>query len=316
MDDSIFSEIGGTLSQFGVTAQQVERLYPNMFDSTMNLSVTGVSPRTYFYWKKAGLVGPLTDSSEDKGWVKINLIEYIWIKLIETMRDFGVPFETIKETREMLFSNWIDILMKRRDESIEYLKQNTTLNKKKLDALNEILIYAKKELENSPEEFEIYHTPLATIIIELLIQNDKGYVVISKNVKDYEVNYFSWKSLSDYQNLLMPIFDMPSLHIPIRNLVIDFLDNPKNEKYLETINLLNLKEMKVIKAIREKDFKEIVIKQDGKKESIIIKVEKDGVIIDEKAKEVKRILGLNEYSEVTIKFRNDKNLYFKNKTQL
>lgn len=72
----------------------------------------------------------------------------------------------------------------------------------------------------------------------------------------------------------------------------------------------------VIKAIREKDFKEIVIKQDEKKESIIIEVEKDGVIIDEKAKEVKRILGLNEYSEVTIKFRNDKNLYFKNKTQL
>jgi hypothetical protein len=74
--------------------------------------------------------------------------------------------------------------------------------------------------------------------------------------------------------------------------------------------------MKVIEAIRKRDFKEITIKLESKKETIIIEIEKDGNILDQKAKEVKRILGLNEYSEVTIKFRNDKNLYFKNKTRI
>ena len=74
--------------------------------------------------------------------------------------------------------------------------------------------------------------------------------------------------------------------------------------------------MKVIDAIRNKDFKEIIIKQDGNKDSIVIEIEKDGNILDQKAKEIKRILGLNEYSEVTIKYRNDKNLYFKNKTRI
>jgi hypothetical protein len=74
--------------------------------------------------------------------------------------------------------------------------------------------------------------------------------------------------------------------------------------------------MKVIEAIRKRDFKEIIIKLDGNKKTIVIEIEKDGNILDQKAKEVKRILGLNEYSEVTIKFRNDKNLYFKNKTRL
>jgi hypothetical protein len=74
--------------------------------------------------------------------------------------------------------------------------------------------------------------------------------------------------------------------------------------------------MKVIEAIRKKDFKEITIKLESNKETIVIEIEKDGNILDQKAKEVKRILGLNEYSEVTIKYRNDKNLYFKNKTRI
>lgn len=43
---------------------------------------------------------------------------------------------------------------------------------------------------------------------------------------------------------------------------------------------------------------------------------KDGALMDQKANEVKRILGLNEYDEVTVKYRNDKHLYFKNKTRL
>ena len=42
----------------------------------------------------------------------------------------------------------------------------------------------------------------------------------------------------------------------------------------------------------------------------------DGDILEQKAKEIKRILGLNQYSELTLKYRNDKHIYFKNKTRL
>jgi hypothetical protein len=34
--------------------------------------------------------------------------------------------------------------------------------------------------------------------------------------------------------------------------------------------------------------------------------------MDEKAKEVRRILGLKEYEEIVIKYRNDKHVYVKN----
>ena len=316
MNKEILDIIENNLAGYDTSFKQVESLYPRLYEANMNLSVTGVSPRTYFYWKKSGLVGALKDEAEEKGWIKINLIEYVWIKLIVTMREFGVPFEKIKEAKELLFSDWIDEMIEERDDYITFLKNQSNVSDSKIKELDKLLKAAKKELESSPEEFKIYHTILATIMIELLIKKDKGYVVISKEESGFEIGYFSLKSIDDFKEHILPYFEVPCLHIPIRNLIIEFLDDFKNEKHLDSISLLNLKEKKVVDAIREKDFKEIIIKQDGKKESIVIEIEKDGNILDEKAKEVKRILGLNEYSEVTIKFRNDKNLYFKNKTRL
>ena len=115
---------------------------------------------------------------------------------------------------------------------------------------------------------------------------------------------------------MLPLLESPHIQIPIRKLIEDFFDDPKSDKFVDSFELLNFKEKKVIDAIRKKDFKQIIIKQDPAEESIIIELERDGDILDQKAKDVKRLLGLNEYSEVTIKYRNDKHIYFKNTTRL
>jgi hypothetical protein len=316
MKNSTLGELEVLLEQVGCSIQQIEKIYPKLYDPIMNLSITGVSPRNYFHWKKSGLLSNFSTNEEERGWVKINLIEYVWIKLIETMREFGVPFEKIKETKDLMFSNFVKYIIDDREGYLQFLRENSPYTKEKIKLIDKAISIAQKEFENSPEEYQIYHTLLGNLIMELLLKNDKGYITISKKEKEYEINYFTIKSLADLKELIQPLFDVPCLHIPIRSMLEEFLENDKSEKYIDTISLLNLKEMKVIEAIRKKDFKEIVIKQDGKKEDIIIEIEKDGSILDQKAKEIKRILGLNEYSEVTIKFRNDKNLYFKNKTRL
>ena len=316
MSNIDLEDLEKTLNDHGITVQAIEKLYPKLYEPVMNLSLTRVPARLYFYWKKSGLIANNESVNNEKGWVKINLIEYLWIKVIVIMRDFGVPFEKIKETKELMFSDFTDVITKEKDEYISFLRGETKVSEKEIKAIEKALTLAKKEINNSPDEFVIYHTLLGNLVLDLLLKNDKGYITISKSEDEYDVGYFSLKTMSAFEKFVQPLFDVPCLFIPIRSLIEEFLDDFKTEKVAETINLLNLKEMKVIEAIRNKDFKEIIIKQDGKKESIIIEIEKDGNILDQKAKEVKRILGLNEYSEVTIKFRNDKNLYFKNKTRL
>ena len=315
MSNNNLDELEKVMNKHGITYQTFEKIYPKLYEPNMNLSVTGVPARVYFYWKKSGLIESFGADESKKGWIKINLIEYLWIKVIVILRDYGVPFEKIKETKEIMFSNYFNIILNDKDEYIRRLRENN-INEEKINEIILVMDLIKDEIVNSPEEFDIYKTLIGNLVIELLLKNDRGYITLSKGEDEYDVGYFTIKSISDLEDYVQSFFDKPCLFIPLRSIIEEFLDDAKTEKIASSINLLDLKEMKVIEAIRKRDFKEIIIKLDGNKKTIVIEIEKDGNILDQKAKEVKRILGLNEYSEVTIKFRNDKNLYFKNKTRL
>jgi hypothetical protein len=315
MTDDNLKELEKTINDHGITLQAIEKVYPKLYEPIMNLSMTGVPARVYFYWKKSGLIESFGEVDSKKGWIKINLIEYLWIKIIVILREYGVPFEKIKETKEMLFSNYLDILITEKDNYIEFLRESK-FSEETIKEFARVIDLVKDEVNSSPIEFEIYQTLIGNLVMGLLLKNDKGYITLSKGEDSYDIGYFSIKTMTEFETFVEPYFEKPCLFIPIRSIIEEFLDDAKKEKTAVSINLLDLKEMKVIEAIRKRDFKEITIKLESNKEAIIIEIEKDGNILDQKAKEVKRILGLNEYSEVTIKFRNDKNLYFKNKTRI
>jgi hypothetical protein len=106
--------------------------------------------------------------------------------------------------------------------------------------------------------------------------------------------------------------EYPHLEIPINNLILEFLNEPKSEKYAEIFGMINAKEMKVLEAIRKGDFVEINIKY-NKKDELIIETIKDGEITDEKATYIRKLLGLNKYEEISLTYRNDKKLYIKSR---
>ncbi len=315
MTNDNLEELERTINNHGITLQAIEKIYPKLYEPIMNLSMTGVPARIYFYWKKSGLIESFGEDESKKGWTKINLIEYLWIKVIVILRDYGVPFEKIKETKEMLFSNFMSDLLADKDDYLDFLRENN-FSADKIKDISRTIDLVEQEVVNSPEEFEIYQTVIGNLVMELLLKNDKGYITLSKGDTEYDVGYFTIKTLTEFEKHVEPFFNKPCLFIPIRSIIEEFLDDSKAEKIAVSINLLDLKEMKVIDAIRKRDFKEITIKLDNNKDTIVIEVEKDGNILDQKAKEVRRILGLNEYSEVTLKYRNDKNLYFKSKTRI
>jgi hypothetical protein len=315
MSHSNLLELEKLMNKHGITLQAIEKIYPKLYEPSMNLSITGVPARVYFYWKKSGLIESFGEDESKKGWIKINLIEYLWIKVIVILRDYGVPFEKIKETKELMFTNYIDFILADKDDYIQFLR-DSNISEKKIKEISSAMVLLKEEINSSPVEFEIYHTIIGSLVMDLLLKNDKGYITLLKEKNDFDINYFSINSMAEFKDHVQSFFDQPCLFIPIRGIIEEFLDDPKTEKMAVSINILDLKEMKVIEAIRKKDFKEITIKLESNKETIVIEIEKDGNILDQKAKEVKRILGLNEYSEVTIKYRNDKNLYFKNKIRI
>ena len=225
-----------------------------------------------------------------------------------------------------LCCNILTLIVDEKEEYINFLKEQSEIDKEKIESVNKIIDSLDKVIKENAEEFDVHATLIGSLISNLLLFNDRGSVIITKKGNEFEVNYFTYKMLNDFEikyaksgeidSLIRPLLESPHIQIPIRKLMEDFFDDPKSEKYVDSFGLLNLKEKKVIDALRKKEFKQIIIKQDSEKKTITIEVEQDGEILDQKAKEVKRILGLNEYSEVTIKYRNDKHLYFKNKSRL
>lgn len=316
MNNSIYKTAEANLNKLGISINEIEKLYPKIYETFMPLSTTGVSARTFMHWKELGLVDSPTSKEVKKSWVRINLVEYVWLKIIQVMRDFGVPLKVIRQTKEMMFSNALDVIVGDRTGYFNFLETESNMTSDKVSNIKELVASISAETENSPDELDINVSFIGSLVTNLLLMNDATSIIITKDNEKYDVNCFSHKTMLDFQNFVYPLFELPNFQIPIKKLVEDFFDDPKSEKFVGAYELLSLKEKKVIEAIRKKDFKSITIKQEGKGESIIIDVEKDGDIMDQKAKEIRRILGLNEYSEVTIKYRNDKHLYFKNKTRL
>ncbi len=132
MSNSDLEELERTMNEHGITVQAIEKLYPKLYEPVMNLSITGVPARVYFYWKKSGLIDRSPDENNEKGWIKINLIEYLWIKVIVILRDYGVPFEKIKETKELMFMNIFDVLSEQKDDYIQFLRENSKVSEKKI----------------------------------------------------------------------------------------------------------------------------------------------------------------------------------------
>ena len=318
--DVMLAEINEQLKKKGTSLEQVELMYPKIAESFMPLSITGVSARTYLHWKNQGLI-PNSSSNENSNegqreWVRLNLFDFVWLKIIQVMRDFGIPIKTIKETKDLLFTDFVTDLVNDKEEYLRFLKEDSDTAIEDIISTEKAIDLLKATIGNNPEEYEPFTTVIGSMVTNLFLLNDKGSVIINKDKGEFDIDFFTYKTMDDFKMHILPLLDRPHIQIPIRKLIEDFFDDPKSEKFVEGYELLNLKERKVIKAIRQKDFKEIVIKRDDKNESIIIEIERDGELLDQKARDVRRVLGLNDYSEVTIKYRNDKHMYFKNKTRI
>ena len=60
-----------------------------------------ISCRVINHWESQGLIE--CERNNNTGWRKFNLIEYIWLRLVQKLRDFGFPINKIAEIKEFYF---------------------------------------------------------------------------------------------------------------------------------------------------------------------------------------------------------------------
>lgn len=295
--------------------EKVKFHYPRIMERTIPLSATGVNSWTFFDWKSKGMIPFEAENENDR--VKLNLVEYVWVKVNFKLRQFGIPFKQLSNMKNLIYNpevfiqaikNWPEMI-KHFEESKQYSAEQLLSAKRGLHFLSENI-----------DENSIIDKPLFTIfastVFNLLLMNEAGVFFAFKSKSENEM-IFTCLLHSAIQNMPMETnpYNHDHIQILLNPILGELLEKDQLEKYSFSLGLLNSDEQKIIKAIRERNFTEIIIRLKGK-DDLVIDVTEELNINGDKAIQIKKILGLNAYDEAFIKYRNQKEIYIKNKKRL
>lgn len=290
---------------------------PRAVEQLIPLSFTGISHRNFHHWKESDLITLPEPVEKSRVNVRLNLAEYIWIKLVEYLRNVGLSIKLIREIKTYLFQDALSYLIKNDLEEDEKLNEIIKSNPK----LRSTLYYLKtkkKELENLPDHYRIYSSLFGGIVTRSFLFKEN----VQLNILLHETNgqfhpeviisggYYD--ELFKYDVEANQFNNKPHIRIPILSLFHEFFKSDVHMDYSNKIGLLTKEEEELISIIKDNQFKEISIKK-SKDERFIIDIINDDEIMNEKLAELRKLLGLKQYQEITLVHRNDKHAYVKKK---
>jgi len=287
--------------------------YPKLKESFIPLSVIGISKETFSSLKEDGIVDYEVSERSDDSEIRLNVFQYVWLKTAAAMRDLNIPPEAIRDAREYMFSEFANTLIEEKEGLLEFLKENSVYDEDKRNTYRDMLETLKSNYPDCPEQDAIYFTIIGGIIGDVLLRGENISLVLHKEDQEYFFFLFSFNMLIDFGKTTSEMLAKPNMQIPVWSFVAEFFQMGSQ---FEPVEILSADENCLLQAIRRRDSKELTIRFDENKKDMIIESVQDGDIMEQKAKEIRRILGLDAYSEITLKYRNDKHIYFKNKKRI
>lgn len=201
-------------------------------------------------WERSNLLSEY-DEAEKGNWNKISYSEYVWIKIVEQLKDFGCSNEDILILKKYLVSKF-------------KVKDYITLfdEIKKVIGNKEFEIYSQlyKKLNELDPHKEFNFNLLDIFIVNIIYTGEQLSLFIRKDDSQYFLP-FSDTMLKEYSNsnvrsLVDDFLNFPFYNIPISNYVSKFLSNKNDSKNNLFTMILSEQESKLLKIIR-KNFEKI-----------------------------------------------------------
>lgn len=287
--------------------------YPRVFEKEIPLSEIGISSWTFFDWKKKGLI-PFAAGNDR---VKLNLIEYVWIRALQELREFGVPYSELSHMKDYLFDTELFFeALAHSEEVVKKLEASGSYSSEDLSMIKGSVDFIRKNLNENSITDKSMLTVFAASVFRMILF-DEDVVLLANRKKDEKGLVFfayTYQELNSIKFIEGPLYKN-HLSIGLRPLLLEMLSLDKLEKYVFRLGLLTEDEQKVVMAIRERNYSELIIQTKGERD-IVIDAINEVDVRDEKAKEIRMLLGLNQYDEIQLKFRNEKHLFVKNRKRL
>ena len=268
----------------------------SLLEPIFSISALNLTRQELNQWKAEGLIK--SNDSELREWVRVNFFDFVWLKMVDIMRQSKIPFTTIHKLKKEFFE--ID------DQELRYLLSNAYKQGKDEIPKGEVMNLIEKEVvsQDYPPAvmalFKRYFPPFNLFIFGLMIERSPISILVNA---DGQTVYLNPNQLAktNVTEALVAFLSKPFIGVPMHTLLDEFYDNPKIKlaEQQQVCNLTKL-ETKVLGLLRKENIKEIRIRfnQQLRGEIIIEHVNyvNPGMLL----KNVQDILQRGKYSTIKI----------------
>ena len=268
----------------------------SLLEPIFSISALNLTRQELNQWKAEGLIK--SNDSELREWVRVNFFDFIWLKMVDIMRQSKIPFTTIHKLKKEFFE--ID------DQELRYLLSNAYKQGKDEIPKGEVMNLIEKEVvsQDYPPAvmalFKRYFPPFNLFIFGLMIERSPISILVNA---DGQTVYLNPNQLAktNVTEALVAFLSKPFIGVPMHTLLDEFYDNPKIKlaEQQQVCNLTKL-ETKVLGLLRNENIKEIRIRFNQQLRGQIIIEHVNYVNPDMLLKNVQDILQRGKYSTIKI----------------
>ncbi len=271
------------------------------------ISDLGLSARNYQQWKDLSITPPVQKDNKKetkREWVRFNFVEYVWMRIVISLRDLGYPYADIEKAKGYLFESLnFDVGEKLSIENpdivgnlIEHFT-NGELSKE-LKEVAEDIIKNPDFLNKISSLFSKQRTRLEVIIFQAIAQK-KDEIGLGF-FKGGECEPFNWNLFVSFDkwhpnvkkvDVLNATIRKPHIYISITKYIMDFISEDEKQEHEISMVMLSTEELSILRELRSKEYKNIIINYDKGNDTKIIKTEKEKKIKESEVKDfIKQVL--------------------------
>lgn len=304
-------DVNSEYNALGINEAGLEKYYPMLSEPIIKPSQFGFGSREFFYWTNQGVIDIPQNESEGRSWIRLNIYEAIWIRIVQELRIFHTPFKEIVLLKQLLLTDLGEVLFS------SFLDTINEMYKQKFDDHKaESIIEGLKELDDSSELKasilkNINTTQLASMLHEILIFDSEIWLFFYYEDSGIQMFVKGLKFDESHQNAVKFSEEYTHIKISLNKLVGEFLTDIRFEKVNKQLGFISENEKILFDALKDNSVSEIHIKKD-ENNNATFKLTSTTELKDEETILLKKILRMNKYQEVNVISRNGKHFILKN----
>lgn len=277
-----------------------EELVAFLWNRKYTLEDIGLSTKNIFDWSKQGL---LLDPVKPKSRRKYSVVEFIWLKLVVGLREFGLSLDAIRNVRSYL------LLVITVDDLAEISKSDAYLNRfenSDSDPLEDIRRNFDKHKDESnkneiqepyidTETSELrYIFTLISILTTDALHSQKDYSLLIHSDGNCE-----FTQGFDYTNIDPEFLMQPFVHFSIRYLLNQFIQTENTIMIQEAVEyrFLTEKEAQVIDLLKKNQLVSLTVRLNNDQEISLIETE-EKVELENRDKRLQDLIMRNQYQNI------------------